>query len=131
MGERGNGRAPRQLALCSVHAGRNNGGGAPAGNKNALKHGYYTRYFTQREIAEFEELTEHSLVGELVLARTMLGRLAAFASREEATVEEMLGVMPLIFNGLRTVIHLLKNIDDSFDWDPVLDELGKEWGIEL
>ena len=118
-------------ALCSVHAGHNTGGGAPVGNKNALKHGYYTRYFTEREIAGFEELTEHSLVGELVLTRTILGRLTAFVSCEETTQEEIERVVPLIFSGVGKVVQLVQNIDDSFDWDPVLDELNEEWGIEI
>lgn len=119
-------------ALCSVHAGRNSGGGAPMGNKNALKHGYYTRHFTEREIADFELLTERSLAGELVLARTMIGRLVAFVTRDGVTTEGISTAMPLIFSGLRTVAYLVKNIDEeSVDWDVILDEVGKDWEVDL
>lgn len=120
-------------ALCSIHAGRSNGPGAPLGNKNALKHGYYTRHFTEREIAEFEALTDQSLAGELVLARTMIGRLAAYMSRAETTVEETATVMPLILSGIRTIVYVVKNMagESSIDWDLVLDQLSEDLGMAL
>lgn len=116
-------------ALCSVHAGRNNGAGAPRGNKNALKHGYYTRYFLKQEIAEFEALTERSPAGELILARAMIGRLTAYVSLGGISVEDVTTVMTLIFSGIRTVITVLKYMDgeDDVDWDSELERLAGEW----
>ena len=116
-------------ALCSVHAGRNNGGGAPAGNKNALKHGYYTRFFMKQELANFEALTERSPAGELILARAMLGRLTAYVSLGGIALEDVTTVMALIFGGIRTVIMVLKYMDDEddVDWDKELARLAAEW----
>ena len=37
--------------LCAVHAGLNKGAGAPKGNKNALKHGFYSPGMTRKEKA--------------------------------------------------------------------------------
>ncbi|MFN2278871.1 MAG: hypothetical protein ACK2UR_14760 [Candidatus Promineifilaceae bacterium] len=120
-------------ALCSAHAGRNYGAGARLGNKNALKHGYYTRHFTEQEIVEFEALTDRSLIGELVLARTMIGRLAAYANRKEVTLDDTVAIMPLILSGIRTIAHLASNMvgESSIDWDLVLDQLSEDLGMEL
>ena len=38
--------------LCSAHAGRNASAGAPPGNHNARKHGYYSHRFTTQELAD-------------------------------------------------------------------------------
>jgi hypothetical protein len=120
-------------ALCSAHAGRSHGAGAPPGNKNALKHGYYTRHFSEQEVVEFEALSERSLLGELVLARTMIGRLAAYANGEDVTLEETLAITPLILSGIRTISHLTSNManESSIDWDLVLDQLSEDLGMEL
>ena len=40
-------------ALCSVHAGKNVGAGAPKGNKNAMKHGIYAKYMTEEVRSDF------------------------------------------------------------------------------
>ena len=102
------------------------------GNKNALKHGYYTRHFTEREIADFEEMREQSLVGELLLARTLLGRHMAYVSREGATQEELERVTPLILSSLSKVVQIYQNIDeDAVDWDEILDEVGKGWSMPI
>ena len=100
---------------------------------NALKHGYYVRHFSKREIAEFEALTDRSLIGELVLARTMIGRLVAYASRKEVTLEKTATIMPLILSGIRTIAQLVKNMvgESSIDWDLVLDQLSEDLGMEL
>jgi hypothetical protein len=115
-------------ALCSVHAGRNQGGGAPAGNKNALKHGYYTRFFMKQELAYFEALTERSPAGELILARAMIGRLTAYVSLRGLSLEEVTAVITLILSGIRTVISVLKYMDEEedVDWDRELAKLARE-----
>jgi hypothetical protein len=123
--------------LCSVHSGRNQGAGAPAGNRNALKHGYYTRHFTDLEIGDIEAMSDRSLKGELVGARVILGRLMAYFfeinSQEDVNIDEVVSLGGLINSSLRTVVYIVKGMADETDdiWDEVLDSLSEEWGIDL
>ena len=118
-------------ALCSVHAGRNEGGGGQPGNQNALKHGYYAKAI-RPESLPIEKMQDLALFGELVMGRYVLGELAAYLVREDVPAEKKLSVVPLINSTIRTVVYVAKHIKkDPFDWDEVLDELGEEWGMDL
>jgi hypothetical protein len=120
--------------LCAVHAQRNVGAGAKPGNKNALKHGFYSSAMT----AEERELLEESAQGmtledELALMRLSLRRLLKYARDEELPAEAYLQVMKLLFTGARAIVYCERNIGErgSIDWDAALDALAEEWGWEL
>ena len=52
--------------LCSAHAGRDKGAGAPFGNQNRLEHGFYSRYFTLQELADLLDTADiPALVAEI------------------------------------------------------------------
>ena len=119
-------------ALCSAHAGLNKGAGAPRGNRNAMKHGLYVSMMRPEEIADMEIAATATLAHELALTRIMLRRMSRYLDKKELPVKDMVEVMSILYTGVRTVAYLLNNIDvDGFDWDEVLDDLGKEWGMEL
>lgn len=117
--------------LCPAHAGLNSGAGAPVGNRNALKHGLYARALQPGDVADLEKIEAKSLRHELVLVR--LGLLRAARLLGDSTLEQadMLATLAVIPKLVRTVIQVQKNIDDSFDWDEVLDEVGADWKIEI
>ena len=54
--------------------------GAPRGNKNALKHGFYSRELAPTDLDGFKNLDPLSLDNEIILLRAILRRLVA-ASR--------------------------------------------------
>ena len=54
---------------CRLHGGASKG--APKGNKNALKHGIYSKLFTDSEINEAKEM-QGSIENELAIARLQL-----------------------------------------------------------
>ena len=54
---------------CRLHGGASNG--APKGNKNALKHGIYSKLFTDSEIDEAKQM-QGSIENELAIARLQL-----------------------------------------------------------
>ena len=119
-------------ALCSAHAGRSVGAGAPQGHKNAMKHGLYADYMTEEEIEILESMDAKSLVHELALTRIMLRRLAGYLDDEDLSMEDVLTVVPLIFTGVRTVVYLLHYMaDEDFDWDEVLDDIKDDWDINI
>jgi hypothetical protein len=51
-------------------------GGQP-GNQNALKHGFYSRYFSPLEVEELQVSSIDGLNHEVVLLRVMIRRLVA------------------------------------------------------
>jgi hypothetical protein len=57
---------------------KKNKGGAPRGNRNALKHGFYAQKFNPNEIKDLERL-ELQLDSEINLLRVFMRRLASMA----------------------------------------------------
>lgn len=117
--------------LCSAHAGRNVGAGAPAGNVNALKHGIYQKFDSPEEV---EELDRATLKEELRLLRIGLRRMAWLLERDDLSVMEYTAVMGKITSGARAVGFLepmVMELQNEGEWDAVLDELGEQWGIEI
>ena len=49
--------------------------GAQPGNLNALKHGFYSRQFQERELTDLEELDAEGLENEIAMLRVMMRRL--------------------------------------------------------
>lgn len=49
--------------------------GAPKGNKNALKHGFYSELLTSAEVARLNKLTEIDLDDETKILRALVYRL--------------------------------------------------------
>lgn len=48
---------------------------APKGNKNALKHGFYSKHLSRDEIATINKTDTTDLSGEIFLLRVIAGRL--------------------------------------------------------
>lgn len=57
---------------CRLHGGASKG--APKGNQNAVKHGIYSRFFSQEELDEAKQM-QGSIENELAIARLQLFRL--------------------------------------------------------
>ena len=49
--------------------------GAQPGNLNALKHGFYSRQFQERELMDLEEIDAEGLENEIAMLRVMMRRL--------------------------------------------------------
>lgn len=131
--------------LCSTHAKRNAGAGAPRGNNNRQKHGFYGRVYTLEEIADLVAYAaDGSVVDELaatrVAIRRVLEKLTDKGPDEELELEDYARLAALVFTGANTVARLLKaqrvlsgEAADSLAgaMGTVLSELGQELGIDL
>lgn len=130
--------------LCSAHSGRNVGAGAPPGNQNARRHGFYSQRLTPEEIAALVSLAEnHSLDDEIAVARIYLKRLLEYLEHEDfqqLSVEDMAALGPLVLKSTTTIAALLKTqralSGEAADGisgaiAQALAELGNEWGIDL
>jgi hypothetical protein len=49
--------------------------GAPRGNKNALKHGFYTRHFDKVDLADLKAVSFDGLNDEITMLRVFIRRL--------------------------------------------------------
>lgn len=116
--------------LCSSHAGT---AGAPTGNQNARKHGFYSSIITADERADLvAHATEMSLADELGLNRVLLRRAGEYLLAEELTLSQFAHVVNLIQNGSRVILQLIQQSEQSESiWDDVLDELSRTLGMKL
>ena len=130
--------------LCSAHAGRNVGAGAPLGNQNRLEHGFYSRYFSLQELADLLETADiPALAAEISAAKIAVRRILAYIEEHNGRhlpPEVFKAVISLVFVGASTVGRLLRYqqalLDDVENATEeaislALDELSERWDIDL
>jgi hypothetical protein len=122
--------------------------GAPAGNQNRLVHGFYRRTLHAEDADDLDEGAQASdLSAEILIARLALRRTLAMLHTgttlgdhsQPLSSEELIRLIGLAFQGVRTIARLLTVKHDLGDGDSLfiqsmnfaLDELSAEWGIEL
>ncbi len=81
--------------------------GAPLGNKNALKHGFYSRDFPKTDLRDLEAVDIKGLLEEISLVRLQLRQLAAQAQKA-STPAECLEVICAINRCLARLNRLVK-----------------------
>lgn len=130
-------------SFCSVHAGRNTAGGAPEGNSNATKHGFYSGAFSNDELAQLVAYADDlTLDDEIGAARVTNARLLLYTMQnaDGLDADTLSRLVVAQMRGLKTVADLLraKRAVSGEAGDGIagaiaaaLDELGNEWGIEL
>jgi hypothetical protein len=125
--------------ICSTHA-RLTGGGAPKGNQNALKHGFYARSLSDQESADLVGLMasgelDDELAMTRVLIRRVWDRINDPKQQKELSLEDFKTLAQLHFLGVRTVAGLLKAGGPATTFQDVLgavlDDLSNSWGTKL
>lgn len=128
---------------CSAHLGRSVGAGAPPGNQNARKHGFYGKLFTSDEQIDLIELSsDKSIEDELGMQRVLIRRLIDYIGDNNGKLlpEEYAQLVQVAFSGLRNIAALLRTekalAGDAADSiaghiSGILDELSTELGIDL
>src|SRR5512138_2261504 len=81
--------------------------GAPAGNTNALKHGYYAKVFPNSRGGNLESYDFANLEEEIMLVRLALRQVAAF-NNEVKTFQEASTLLRLVCLGVATLNRLLR-----------------------
>lgn len=82
--------------------------GAPRGNKNALKHGFYARSFTNQEIADIADRKPLSVTDEINLVRIYMRRLIANFDSTSATQQDLLDTFRALCLGNLTLARLIR-----------------------
>ncbi len=95
--------------------------GAPLGNLNALKHGFYTRRLKKRDLSGVESTDDKNLIDEIALVRVFTRRLVE-ALDPEADAYEVAGALRIlcvaltaITRAMRTQTWLAQNGGDGRD----------------
>ena len=107
--------------------------GAPLGNRNALKHGFYSRRFRRTELRDLEANASPGLADEISLIRIILRRLVALADSAQ-DLPELLAVLRVVNLLACSVNRLVKTqvfLDTSGTQVPdllqqALEELSQE-----
>jgi hypothetical protein len=103
--------------------------GAPPGNLNALKHGFYSRQFRKLETADLDTMLEEGLESEINLLRVVTRRVFDMAANI-ATLEEGYALLSVLSDAslrlasiLRTQSILNGNPHDDNAWDQITKAL--------
>lgn len=131
--------AMRGSDVCASHAGRARGG-APVGNQNRLDHGFYSRHFTDDELAVVLSPVD-DLADEIALCRVLTGRLAGRLTGDgDMDVEDLVKLSSMALRASNTLARLMRDnrvltgeaADDlAGSIGSVLDQLSTEWGVQL
>ena len=81
--------------------------GAPYGNKNAYKHGFYARHYTPQEVSDFEEMEPLDVRNEIELTRALMRRVLE-SSHTANTHGENLDTLRAICMGNLTLSRLIR-----------------------
>jgi hypothetical protein len=112
--------------FCTAHMGfQRDGQGAPHGNRNGLRHGFYSPILDENEAADLQELIDaQDLSGEIGLIRTLVRRIARQLKDEDRayTVKELATMVTLAFTGTRTIAHLIARNNGGASFADILEE---------
>jgi hypothetical protein len=111
--------------------------GAPLGNTNALKHGFYSRKFKKREAADLQAALGEGLTDEIKLTRVLIRRVFEFLSdSSDLPLEDAISGLTAISSAnaklasmLRTQQMLNSHVDTSLAFSQALKEISDELGI--
>jgi len=108
-------------------------GGQP-GNKNALKHGFYTRSFKKRDLNGVEETSAKSLAEEIALIRIFTRRLVE-STHPSADIYELAGILRAICLASVTITRVIKAhaflANDPSDFYTEVDQAIRQVRLEL
>ena len=122
--------------FCYAHGGNAGTIGAPPGNTNALKHGFYRPIISEDEYADLLTYSDQlHLADELAVARVRLRRISQYIDDHEQTLDpDQYGRLnTLLYTAIRTIADLVLKLDgrQPDHWDIVLNQLSIDLGMDL
>jgi len=112
--------------------------GAPPGNLNALKHGFYSRVFRKMELGDLQSVPLKDLQDEISMLRVLIRRVVEF-SQQASTLDEYLRLLSTLSQATANLGRLVRTqhllaasptseLDAAFEI--ALKELYQEWGLD-
>ena len=108
--------------------------GAPLGNANALKHGFYTRRIKKRDLSGVEATDIKSLAEEIAIIRIFTRRLVESCD-PYADLYELAGILRILCLASTTITRIIKvhyllsasNDDFGQELDEAIRQVHEEW----
>ncbi len=108
--------------------------GAPVGNTNALKHGFYSTRFKSREIHDLDEISENNLQDEILMLRVFIRRILDHAD-EIDTITDRISLLRALSMAVRSITALVRAHQvlggDTHELSRLLNQAIAEVGGEL
>lgn len=81
---------------------------APKGNRNALKHGFYSKSFTKDEIGDLQGIDLDTLEDEIKMQKVLIRRVFDYVSKEtQLTHEQKMSALSTLSSANSTLANLL------------------------
>ena len=98
--------------------------GAQPGNLNALKHGFYSRQFRERELTDLEEIDAEGLENEIAMLRVMIRRLMEMVNNCDNLdqLNAVVGTLGMASSRLASMLRTESFIDKKQEID---DEISR------
>ena len=81
--------------------------GAPPGNRNALKHGFYSRHFKKIDLTDLDQSTQVGLQDEISMLRVFIRRILELGCAVD-DLSEALGLLRTLSLATATLTRLIK-----------------------
>ena len=103
-----------------------NKGGAPRGNKNALKHGFYSHTFSRKEIKRLDNDVEGEFRDEEEYLRVLIARTAESSKTTQLTHAENLATLRAVSLASETILSIHRARKALFDKQTTIDRVWEE-----
>jgi len=107
--------------------------GAQPGNLNALKHGFYSRQFQERELTDLEEIDAEGLENEIAMLRVMMRRLMERINNCEdlEQLNAVVGTLGMASSRLASMLRTESFLGKKQGMDEEISQGLREAAIEL
>jgi hypothetical protein len=129
---------PPPASLTNPKSSRPSRRGAPLGNLNALKHGFYSRRFKQSDLDGLEDCDFDGLKDEITIMRLFIRRFIE-QCRDSTDLYETAGILRILCLSTASLTRLIKTQhllatdanDLERDLRKALEQVGQKLGISL
>jgi hypothetical protein len=100
--------------------------GGQRGNKNALKHGFYSNFFSRKEIQRLDDDVKGEFRDEEEYLRVQIARVAESAENTKLTHAEKLATLRAVSFASMCIVSIHRSRKDIFDKQTTIDKVWDE-----
>ena len=106
--------------------GSNGKRGAPRGNKNAIKHGFYSHTFSRKEIQRLDNDVDGEFRDEEEYLHVLIDRVAESAENTQLTHAEKLATLRAVALASECILNIHRSRKAIFDKQTTIDKVWEE-----
>jgi len=100
--------------------------GAPRGNKNAIKHGFYSHTFSRKEIQRLDNDVDGEFRDEEEYLHVLIDRVAESAENTQLTHAEKLATLRAVALASECILNIHRSRKAIFDKQTTIDKVWEE-----